>query len=72
MKAHHAVSVFQEAAGTCTAGSSDGQGHQVHLEALGLKREPQLKLVGRKAHEVLGGVVAGGCVEAHRARALQQ
>ena len=44
----------------------------LHPEALGFEGEPQLELVGGEAHEVLGGVVAGGRVEADGARALQQ
>lgn len=47
-------------------------GARLHPEALGLEGEPQLELVGGEAHEVLGGVVTGGRVEADRARALQQ
>src|SRR5690349_18442885 len=38
--------------------------------SVGFKKRPDLKLIGRQRQEVIGGVRAGGCVEADPAKAL--
>ena len=44
---------------------------RAYLESLSLEGKPKLQHIGRQTHEVLGGVMAGGGIEAHRATALQ-